>query len=576
MNASARNYHDHSNRLFRSRIQAAILAISVVALSSLLGDEASGSIQLQDVTDRTGVVFEHTNGASGSFHIVETVCAGLALFDYDSDGDVDVYFLNGAFHDDPQNTSAPRNALYRNDGRWQFTDVTRQAGVGDTGFGLGVAVGDYDNDGHPDLYLNNYGPNVMYRNNGDGTFSDVTRQTGLAGDSMMGAGANFLDIEKDGDLDLYVSHYVECLKALDKPATRGGYPAYLGPAIDIYGNTKDTLYRNNGDGTFTDITEASGIGDHTGAGMGTICGDVDNDGDTDIFVCNDMSANFLFLNDGAGRFEEMGLIAGVAYDQHGEEQGSMGAEIGDFDNNGLLDLHVTTYQDQWAALYKNLSEGDFEDVTTQVSASTGTYEKVTWGNGLVDFDNDGDKDLFLACGHLQPNIDLYDRRTSYLQTNRLYENDGKGKFKDVSDKAGDGLKVKLSSRGAGFDDLDNDGDIDVVILNSRHRPTLLENRSPNPGHWLQIRLRGTQTNRAAVGTRVKVTSGDLVQIDEVHSGRGYQSHFGTRLHFGLGHRTKVDLIEVSWMNGQTDQYRDIEVGQSLLLVEGDAKPKRLK
>ena len=527
-----------------------------------------GGIRFVDVSAETGIGFEHTNGASGRFHIVETVSAGLALFDYDQDGDIDIYFLNGAFHDSSPSGPLPTNALYRNEGRWRFADVTKQAGVGAPGYGLGVVVGDYDNDGDPDLYLNNYGPNRLYRNSGDGTFQDVTKQAGLDPDAQMGAGANFLDVDGDGDLDLYVSNYVKCLKDLPTPATRGGYPSYLGPAVDIFANTKDRLYRNNGDGTFTDISADSGIGNHTGAGMGTVCGDIDNDGDVDIVTANDMSGNFLFANDGKGRFEEMGLMAGMAYDQHGEEQGSMGAVLADYDNDGWLDLQVTSYQEQWATLYRNLGEGIFEDVTMVAGAGAGTYAKVSWGNGWADFDNDGDRDLFLACGHLQPHIDSFDKRTSYLQTNHLYENQGKGRLVDVSSQGGPGLQVKLSSRGAGFDDLDNDGDVDVVILNSRSKPTLLRNDTPSQGHWLQIHLQGEKCNRFAVGARVKVVAGDLTQIDEVYSGRGYQSHYGTRLYFGLGPRIRVDFIEVNWMGSGTDTFRNIDVDQRILLQEG--------
>lgn len=551
------------------------MARSLVALFLLFGVPArldASSLLLTDVTAETGITFRHDNGFSGKYHLIETVTAGLALFDYDNDGDIDIYLLNGAYHDGTAVEPLPRNVLYRNDGNWRFTDVTSQAGVGDTGFGLGVAVADYDNDGYLDIYLNNHGPNVLYRNNGDGTFTDVTARAGVANGSKMGAGANFLDMDGDGDLDLYVSNYVDCLAEGSQGTTRGGHRAYLGPAASVYRNTVDVLYRNNGDGTFTDVSQESGIGDHRGAGMGTICGDIDNDGDTDIIVANDMSGNFLFLNDGRGRFEEIGLIAGVAFDDNGEAQGSMGTELGDFDNDGLLDLYVTSYQGQLATLYRNLGGGQFQDVTTQTGAGSGTVSYVTWGTGLVDFDNDGDRDLFVACGHLQPNVEAYDKRTTYHQPNKLYVNDGRGRFIDVSDQSGNGLKVVLSSRGAAFDDLDNDGDVDIVILNSREKITVLRNDTPRQGHWLQVELRGARTNRDGVGAQVRVYAGDLVLLDEVHSGRGYQSHYGNRLYFGLGTREKVDRIEVSWIGGKTDVYREIPVDRRILLVEGQSAP----
>jgi hypothetical protein len=528
------------------------------------------SMRFLDVTQQTGITFEHSTGFSGQYHIAETVCAGLATFDYDDDGDIDIYFLNSAT---PKGSSARaplQNALYRNDGQWHFTDVTRTAGVGDMGFGLGVTVADYDNDGDQDLYLNNHGPNVLYRNNGDGTFSDVTREAGVANGDAVGAGANFLDIEGDGDVDLYVSNYVACLKAKTYQSTRAGHPAYLGPAAALYKKTRDTLYRNNGDGTFTDISDRSGIGAHQGAGMGTVCGDIDNDQDADIIVANDMSGNFLFLNDGQGHFDEMGLIASIAYDEHGEEQGSMGVALGDYDNDGWLDLCVTAYQDQWGPFYRNLGEGLFEDVTVQTGAAAGTVSSVTWGSGLVDFDQDGHRDLFVACGHLQPNIESYDDRTTYNQVNRLYRNTGKGRFIEVSNQSGSGLQVKLTSRGAAFEDFDDDGDVDIAILNSGQRPTLLKNDSPSLGHWLQVRLQGTNTNRDGVGARVKVQAGDLALIDEIHSGRGYQSHYGTRLHFGLGDRDKIDQIEIQWPGGEVEVFKDIQADRLVTLVEGHA------
>ena len=529
-----------------------------------------GPIELRDVTKQTGITFRHTDGGCGRYYIVEYVSAGLALFDYDGDGDVDIYFLNGAPLKGTRVDVPPRNALYRNDGGFKFTDVTAQAGVGDTGHGLGVAVGDYDNDGDPDLFLNNFGRNVLYRNNGDGTFTNVTKQAGLGNGRRVGAGANFLDIDQDGDLDLFVSHYVKFSYDLHVPHTRQGFPIY--PSPREYQPDPDSLYRNNGDGTFTDISIESGIAAHAGPGMGTVCADYDQDGDTDIFVANDVAANFLYRNDGTGKFAEVGLLAGIAYDIRGSEQGSMGMEIGDYDNDGWLDLHQTSYQDELALLYKNLGDGTFEDVTLLTGAGAGTFAQVTWGNGLVDFDNDGDRDLFIACGHLYDNVEQFDDATSYLAQNILLMNTGDGKFVDVSDQSGDGLLVKQSSRGAGFDDLDNDGDVDVVILNSRSQPTILRNDSPRGNHWLQIRLQGTKTNRDGIGAQVKVVAGDLTQVDEVHSGRGYQSHYGLRLYFGLGKRDRVDRVEVRWIGGGAEVFEDVGVDQLLTIKEGTGKP----
>jgi len=549
-----------------SRIgRAGVLAVAA-CLAGLCDLRAGCPIVLTDVTARTGITFRHTDGGSGARYIMETVSAGVALLDYDGDGDVDVYFLNGAPLKGAKVDKPPTNALWRNDGDFKFTDVTEAAGVGDRGYGLGVCAADYDNDGDQDLYLNNYGPNVLYRNNGDGTFTDVTEKAGVANGRKVGAGACFLDMDADGDLDLYVANYLQFDYRTHVRHRIRGVAAYMGPAH--YPPVADTLYRNNGDGTFTDVSVASGVAARASWGMGMVCGDYDNDGDTDVFVANDVSLNFLFRNDGKGRFEEVALAAGVAVDMSGQEQGSMGVICGDYDNDGRLDFHQTSYQSQLALLYRNLGGGLFEDVTLVTKAGKGTIARVTWGSGLVDFDNDGDRDLFIACGHLQDNVEKFDDMLEYHAPNVLLMNTGDGKFANVSDRCGNGLAVKLSSRGAGFDDLDNDGDVDAVILNSRREPTILRNDSPGGNHWLQVRLRGTKANRDGVGAHVRVTAGKLTQLAEVHSGRGYQSHFGTRLHFGVGKRERIDRVEVRWVGGGTDVLKDVPVDRLLTITEG--------
>jgi len=556
-------------RARRFTVQVSQLVSLLIVLAAAHRAGADGPITFTDVTRKTGISFVHTDGGSGRRYIMETVSAGLALFDYDGDGDVDIYFLNGAPLEGTKVEASPRNALYRNEGNWKFTDVTEQAGVGDTGYGLGVAVGDYDNDGHPDVYLNNHGPNVLYRNNGDGTFSDVTSQAGVDNGSRVGAGTCFLDMDKDGDLDLYASNYLDFSYDKHVATATKGFPVYANPRF--YPALPDTVYRNNGNGTFTDVSAESGVGAHAGWGMGIVSGDYDNDGDTDVFIGNDVAENFLFENDGTGKFEEVGLITGAAYDLHGDEQGSMGVDCGDYDNDGFLDFFVTSYQTQLATLYRNLGDGTFEDVTLKTGGGTGTLPYVTWGNSFVDFDQDGDRDVFIACGHLQDNVEKFDGTTTYFERNILLLNNGSGKFVDVTETAGDGMKVVLSSLGAGFDDMDNDGDVDVVILNSRREPTILRNDSLNKGHWLQVRLRGVKTNRDGVGAHVKVTASSLTLLDEVHSGRGYQSHYGTRLHFGLGSAAKADRIEVRWIGGDTDVFENIPADQRITLTEGTSK-----
>jgi hypothetical protein len=526
-------------------------------------------IILTDVTGETGITYRHSDGSTGLYRIAEGVCSGLASLDYDGDGDIDLYFISGAYATGVEKQEIPRNRLYRNDGNWRFTDVTEAAGVGDTGFSLGAATADYDNDGDQDIYVNNDGPNRLYRNNGDGTFTDVAEHAGVTNGAQMGAGANFLDIEGDGDLDLFVSSYA--VYTLDKhiPSTAEGHPIYPGPGL--YDFTYEALFRNNGDGTFTDISTAAGIAFERSPGMGTVCADYDNDGDTDIFTANDTRANYLFQNDGTGRFEEVGLLAGVAYDLHGQTQGSMGLDLGDYDNDGWLDLYVTSYQNERASLLHNIQDGVFEDVTLASGAALGTVPKVTWGAGFADFDNNGWRDLFVACGHIQDQIEQFDDRSTYYQTNILYLNLGNGRFADVSAQSGSGLRVKLASRGIALDDFDNDGDVDVVIQNTRREPTLLRNDSPKQGHWLQVTLQGQRTNRDGIGAQVRVVTADTTFLDEVHSGRSYQSDFGRRLYFGLGPRTEIQRIEVDWIGGNREVYRQIRCDHRVLLIEGEAE-----
>ncbi len=475
------------------------LALALCGLNCLARAQQTTAIQLRDVSASTGITFEHCDGSSGRRYIVEYVASGLAVFDYDQDGDDDIYFLSGAALPGSELAQPPRNALYRNDGQWQFTDVTDAAGVGDTGFGLGVVAADYDNDGDCDLYVNNYGPNVCYRNNGDGTFSDVTEELDLQCGSKVGAGVCFLDLEADGDLDLYVANYIKFSPANHTPHMYRGVPVYRSP-LD-YEPEPDQLFRNNGDGSFTDVSAESQIGSFARNGMGMTCADYDDDGDTDIFVGNDCQENLLFQNRGDGVFDEVALFNGVACDLGGVPQGTMGIECADYDNDGKLDFYATAYNMEFATLYRNLGGGVFEDVTRLTKAGTATFADVTWGSGLIDFDHDGDRDLFVACGNLDDNAQQKDDRLAYETLNRLLLNTGRGTFEDVTALSGDGLQVRRSSRAAGFSDFDGDGDMDTVIQNIRCQPTLLRNDSSSANHWIQIQLRGVRSNREGVGAQ---------------------------------------------------------------------------
>jgi hypothetical protein len=529
-----------------------------------------GPIILRDVTPQSGIAFRHTNGGGGRYYIVETVASGLATFDYDGDGLVDVYFLNGRpLRGTDWQGPPPKNRLYRNLGGFRFADVTDKAGVGDAGFGLGVAVADYDNDGLPDIYVNNYGPNVLYRNNGDRTFTDVTKTAGVDGGDKVGAGANFLDIDGDGNLDLFVASYIAFTYKNHVAAVLHNAPYYAGPLS--FPKQPNQLFRNNGDGVFTEISAESGIGAHAGAGMGAIALDHDNDGRTDVFVCNDEHWNFLFQNEGGGKFREAALTAGVSSSFYGTLVAGMGADAADYDHDGRLDLFMTDYRGENPILFKNLGDGSFDDVTMQAGAGAGSYPYIKWGCGFVDFDNDGHPDLFIGCGPLGEyvgKIDLPLFREVGEVAPVLLRNTGDGKFVNVSDSSGDGMRVKLVARGIAFDDLDNDGRVDAVILSANRPPTILRNVSVTGNHWVQIRLRGVKANRDGVGARVKVVAGDLAQAAEVHSGRGYQSHFGSRLHFGLGKHGRIDRIEVRWIGGGADVLEDVPADRVLTIREG--------
>ena len=521
-----------------------------------------GGVNLVDVTDQSGISFVHTDGGGGSLYIVQTVVAGLALFDYDNDGFVDVYFLNGAPNPGVKFDVSPHHELWRNNGDWTFTDVTHVAGVDNTGYGLGVVSGDFDNDGDQDLYVNNFGPNVLYRNNGDGTFTDTTAESGTGCD-LCGAGAAFLDIEADGDLDLYVGNYVDFSYERNIVERIGQREYSAGPRS--YRPQADLLLRNNGDGSFTDISRESGIALTPGPSMGLVCADYDDDGDTDVFVCCDNAPNQLWRNDGQGKFEEVAFAAGVAYDLEGGTNGNMGVTCEDYDNDGRLDFYVTTFSEELSALYRASGNGFFTDLARPSGSAVSTISHAKWGTTLSDFDHDGDRDLFVACGHFWIDARYVNDRTDVCVPNALLENQGNGTFRDISLESGNGMGIVASSKGAGFDDLDNDGDLDVVILNANGRPSILRNDMSTDRSSVQIVLRGRESNRDGVGSRVKVVAGGREQISEMRRGQGYQSGYGNRLHFGLSTAAKVDRIEVRWHGGQIDVIDDPPAGRVLHL-----------
>lgn len=538
-------------------------------------DAAPGdcAIQLRDVTATSGIDFRQTDGSGGKRYIAEAMTGGIATFDYDGDGLIDIYFTNGAPLPGTEGNDTTGHALYRNLGGWRFVDVTKEAQASCRAFGMGVTVGDYDSDGWPDLYLSNYGVNILRRNNGDGTFTEVaiddaaSAARGQMGKGLVGAGTCFLDIEGDGDLDLYVSNYLFLDCSTHVPRVVDRIPSY--PSPQDYAPVPDVLYRNEANGTFTDVSAQAGILAHPGRGMGVTCADYDGDGDTDIFVCNDVQENFLFQNDGKGRFEQVSALACVACSGLGEVLANMGVDAGDFDNDGELDFFTTNYQGQLPVLFRNLGRGLFEDVTARTRAGTGCLPHVNWGCRLADLDNDGNRDLFIGNGHTEDNIELRGSAATYKAPCVVLRNLG-GTFVPVPPQCGDGLQRELVARGVAMDDLDNDGDLDGVVLALREKPLVLRNmlvETGSPSHWLQVQLRGVRSNRDGIGARVRVKSGEHTWIDEVHSGRGYQSHCGSRLHFGLGSQDRIDRLEIDWIGGGTEVLKDLGSDRVVTVVE---------
>lgn len=529
-----------------------------------LADDGQG-IRFTDVSKSSGITFTHVDGSSGQHFLIEAIASGLASFDYDLDGDIDTYFLNGAALKGANYEKIPTNEMFRNGGEFSFDDVTASSGLGDTGFSLGVAVGDIDNDGFPDVYVNNYGSNTLFQNNGDGTFTQ-TKTVVIACGNKVGAGVCMLDIENDGNLDIYVANYIKFGPDIRPPSMFHGKIVYGGPVL--FPTEPDDLLKNNADGTFSNISEQSGISSASEWGMATLAMDADGDGDMDIFVANDSTMNFLWENDGTGHFEESGVLAGFAYDHTGKTQGSMGIDTADADGDGQLDIIQTSYEKQMIALYGNLQGGLFDDVTLSTGALTSTTHLINWGVGFGDFDNDQDPDAYVANGHIHDNLDEFNDRSQYKMSDLVYSNNGTGRFSDVSKSAGIHESPIYSSRGLVVEDLNFDGLLDVVVVNSRSQPSVFKNVSMSPNHWLQIDLIGTESNRDAVGSQVTVTAGRKSTIQTKTSGRGYQSHFGSRLHFGVGSSEQVAEIAIRWNGGAVEKVFDVEVNQLLTIRQG--------
>jgi len=546
-----------------------------LALNPFAQTRTTNPVTFVDVAASAGITFRHDNAASSEKYLIETMGAGCGWIDYDQDGLLDLYLVNSA----PTSAYKPpvplRGALYHNNGDGTFTDVTLKAGVGaEDLFGMGVAVGDYDNDGFPDFFLCGYGRSILYHNNGDGTFRDVTSRAGVENRGRWASSAAWFDFNNDGKLDLVIANYV------DWSPERNFYCGDRGPGMRSYCHPDDfnpeppTLYRNNGDGTFTDVSKSSGLAMKPGNGLGVVTFDYDNDGWQDIFIANDHMPNSLFHNNRNGTFQEVGYMAGVAVSADGQFEAGMGADAADTTGSGRLDLIVTHLDMQLARLYRNLGDQGFQDATFASKLAYATFHSSGFGARFMDYDNDGAPDLFIANGHVLDNIQRYHAETSYAEPKLMFRNNGRGIFTDVSSQLGADFLQPRVSRGAAVADYDNDGDLDILISNNGETPQLLRNDGGNSHHWLEILLIGTKSNRDGVGARLKLTAQDLVLHDQRKGGMSYQSAQDPRLHFGLGHRTTVDSIEIIWPSGMTTRLTRIQSDQVIAVKEGEGIVER--
>jgi hypothetical protein len=528
--------------------------------------------QLLDITDSSGIKFEHLS-SSDKKYIVESMGGGVALIDYDRDGLPDIYFTNALTVDMALAGKKARSALYHNNGDGTFTDVTDKAGVGYPCFAMGAVVGDYNNDGWPDLLVTCLGGVVLYRNNGDGTFTDVTKQAGLI-DNQYATGAAFGDYDGDGWADLFVSHYVDF--HLDDLPKFGSSKTCQYHSLAVQCGPRglkgagDLLFHNNKDGTFTEVSKAAGVDDpHGYYGLGAVWSDFNDDGRLDLFVANDSTPNFLYRNDGNGRFTEVGFLAGTAVSRDGSEQAGMGVALGDYLHTGRLSLFVTHFSEEYATLFRNDGGMNFTDVSFEAGVATPTIPYVGWGTAFFDFDNDGWPDLFLVNGHVYPQVDNLDVGARYREPKLLFQNQHDGTFRNISQLVGPAIQIPQVSRGLAVGDLFNDGRLDLVVENVDGKPMILRNQGGNHNHWIGFELEGTKSNRLALNARVKAIAGDLVQLDEVRSGGSYLSQNDLRLHFGLGSHDRVDRVEVLWPSGKTESITNLAADRLYAIKEGE-------
>ena len=539
------------------------------------GDDTAPTIQFREITKQAGISGITVCGGCEKRSLVEVNCGGVCWFDYDNDGFLDVFVTSGATLDDLRairrgQSAGHRNYLYRNNGDRSFTDVTEKSGVARLGWASGCAAADYDNDGYVDLFVSNVGESFLYRNRGDGTFSEEARKTGVSGGFDWHTGAAFGDFDRDGWLDLYVAAYVDLQQVLDdqKQCTWKGLPTYCGPR-GMKG-APDKLYRNNGDGTFSDVTLQAGVQDRDLLyGFTVSFEDFDNDGKPDIVVANDLGRNYVYHNLGDGKFEEVGTLWGMAYPIEGNPQANMGIALGDYDRDGLMDLFVTTFSDDHYTLYHNNRKQMFMDVSSEANLAVATVPFLGWGTFFADLDNDGWLELFAVNGHIYSIIDqIPGSKQTFAQRPLLFRQTAPGRFTEIELRTGPEHLKNYSSRGAAYADFDNDGDLDILYTNLGASPTLLENITPSKHNWLTIQTLGTRSNRDGIGARLKIKAGETTQITTIRSGESYLSGHDPRAHFGLADHKSVDELEIRWPSGHVDKLVNIDANQIVTVQEG--------
>jgi enediyne biosynthesis protein E4 len=545
---------------------AAILLVAMPAATQTQNSSAATPPEFTDLTTASGIHFTHFKGNDGVSINLEEFGPGVCVSDYDKDGWQDIYFVNG--RDRYNRGIAAKNALYHNNGNGTFTDVTDAAGVPGTNYGLGCVWGDYDNDGFPDLFVTQFGANVLYHNNGDGSFTDVTAKAGVAGleAGEFHSGAVFLDYDRDGKLDLYVGSYVALGPKAQRYCDIGGIKSSCAPAV--YPGSPNALYHNNGNGTFTNVTVAAKILQPNGKNLSVGAYDWDNDGWPDLFVANDGQPAYLYENLHNGKFRETAELAGMAYNTHGQMMASMCISLGDFNNDGWLDLYISDFQKNSDHVWRNSGKGYFDEVSDEAGITLATKDVLSFGGGFFDYDNDGWLDIFIGNGHVYPEIEQVTADTLYKQHNSLFHNEKNGKFSEVSAQGGLNSLPPRAARGVAFADFDNDGYIDVLVANNGDPPTLLHNNALHKNHFVNFKLVGTKSNRDALGARIRVTANDINQIREIAGGGSYLSQSDLRANFGLGNATTISTVEITWPSGAHQTFQNVAADHFYQVTEG--------